>query len=76
MTQSPANAGGLWDMVKNASSDGEIQTKQYTVEVSGTDIRGYVYEVPEMKSFCWSTFTQNAHQTTCKTYKEMGLKEQ
>ena len=69
-----AQAGGLWDMVKNNSSDGTIKTKQYTIEVSGTDIRGYVMEVPEMKSVCISVWGSNSssHQLVCKTYKEMG----
>ena len=69
-----ANAGGLWSMVKNASSDGNIPTKQYTIEVSGTDIRGYVFNVPEMKSICISIWGAHgpSHQLECKTYKEIG----
>ena len=68
-----AQAGGLWSMVKNSSSDGTIKTKQYTIEVSGTDIRGYVLNVPEMKSVCISVWGGNSysHQLVCKTYKEM-----
>ncbi len=68
-----AYAGGVWDMVKNASSDGTLKTKQYTVEVSGTDVRAYVMNVPEMKSVCILTYSSKGHPAmTCKTYKEMG----
>ena len=68
-----ANAGGLWSFVKNASSDGYIKTKQYTIEVAGTDIRGYVFNVPEMKSICISVWAgrDSSHQLECKTYKEI-----
>ena len=68
-----ANAGGVWDMVKNSSSDGELNTKQYTIEVSGTNTRGYVFNVPEMKSVCFLTYSsQGFPAVDCKTYKEIG----
>lgn len=72
-----ANAGGLWSMVKNAGSDGVLNTKQYTIEVAGTDIRGYVFNVPEMKSICLSVWggKSDSHQLECKTYKEIGIEE-
>jgi len=67
-----ANAGGVWDMVKNASSDGTLQTKQYTIEVSGTNTRGYVINVPDMKSMCFITYSsQGIPAMQCKTYMEM-----
>lgn len=69
-----ASAGGLWSMVKNTNSEGTIETKQYTIEVSGTDIRAYVFNVPAMKSICISAWgsTGASHQLQCKTYKEIG----
>jgi len=51
------SAGGLWDMVKNSSSDGTLKTKQYTIEVAGTNTRGYVLNIPEMKSICFLTYS-------------------
>jgi hypothetical protein len=66
------NAGGLWDMVKNTSSDGNLKTKQYTIEVSGTNTRGYVFEVPEMNSVCFLTYSsQGIPAMDCKTYTEI-----
>jgi hypothetical protein len=68
-----ANAGGVWDMLKNTSSDGTIQTKQYTISVSGTDTRGYVFNVPEMKSVCFITYSSKGNPAMqCKTYTQMG----
>ena len=66
-----ANAG-LWDMVKNAGGE-SIETNQYTIEVSGTNIRGYVFDVPAMKSICISVWGQegSSHQLDCKTYAEI-----
>ena len=65
-------AGGIWDMVKNSSSDGTIKTKQYTIEVAGTNTRGYVFNVPEMKSICFVTYSsQGIPAMQCKTYKEI-----
>ena len=65
-------AGGIWDMVKNLSSDGTIKTKQYTIEVSGTNTRAYVFNVPEMKSICFVTYSsQGIPAMQCKTYKEI-----
>ena len=70
-----ANAGGIWDMVKNAGSAGTIKTKQYTIEVAGTNVRGYVFQVPEMKSVCFVTYSsQGFPAMDCKTYKEIGKK--
>jgi len=74
-TAAPAAAGGIWDMIKNSSSNGKIETKQYTIEVAGTNIRGYVYDVPEMKSICWNVFTDRTQQLDCKTYNEMGIED-
>lgn len=66
-------AGGIWDMMKNASSDGTLKTKQYTIEVSGTNTRGYIFNVPEMKSICFLTYSsQGIPAIVCKTYKEIG----
>ncbi len=68
-----ANAGGIWDTLKNSSSDGIIKIKQYTIEVSGTTIQGHIFDVPTMKSICISTSLgkQSSHQLECKTYKEI-----
>lgn len=68
-----ANAGGIWDMIKNTQSDGTIKTKQYTIDAYDVDIRGYVYDVPEMKSICWQVFSRGTHRLECKTYKEIGI---
>lgn len=69
-----ANAGGVWDMIKNSNSVGKIQTKQYEIEVSGTNTRGYVMDVPDMKSICFVTYSsQGIPAMDCKTYKEIGL---
>lgn len=66
-------ARGLWDMAKNLSSDGNIKTKQYTLEVSGTNTRGYVFEVPEMRSICFITYSSiGIPAIACKTYREIG----
>ena len=72
----PAQASGFWSMLKNSTSDGKIDTKQYSIEVSGTNIRGYVFNVPEMKSVCLSIWggERDVHTLECKTYKEIGLK--
>ena len=71
-----ANAGGLWSVIKNASSDGTIKTKQYTIEVSGVDTRGYIMEIPEMKSICFITYSSSGFPAmVCKTYKELGGKQ-
>jgi hypothetical protein len=70
-----ANAGGIWDMVKNSTSDGTIQTKQYTIEVAGTNTRGYVMNIPDMKSMCFMTYSSKGIPALdCKTYKEIGIK--
>ena len=70
-----ANAGGLWDIVKNTNGE-YTQSKQYTVEVSGTNIRAYVFDVPAMKSICVSAWgsDSSSQQLECKTYKEIGEK--
>jgi len=66
-------AGGIWEMMKNSSSDGTLKTKQYTIEVSGTNTRGYIFNVPEMKSICFLTYSsQGIPAMVCKTYKEIG----
>ena len=66
------HAGGLWDMIKNSSSDGTIKTKQYTLEVAGVDTRAYIFNVPEMKSICIVTYSSHGIPAiSCKTYKEM-----
>ena len=70
-----ANAGGVWDMLKNSGSDGTLKTKQYTIEVSGVDTRGYVFNVPEMRSICFITYSSKGIPAMdCKTYKEIGTK--
>jgi len=66
-------AGGVWDMIKNSTSDGTLKTKQYTIQVAGTNTRGYVFNVPEMKSVCFITYSsQGIPAMQCKTYKEIG----
>lgn len=71
-----ANAGGIWDMIKNSSSDGKIQTKQYEIEVAGTNVRGYVMDVSDMKSLCFITYSSKGIPAMqCKTYKEIGIKK-
>jgi len=65
-------AGGIWDMVKNASSDGTIKTKQYTMEVAGVDTRAYVFYVKEMDSVCVQTYSSHGIPAiSCKTMKEI-----
>ena len=69
------NAGNVWDMFKNTGSDGTLKTKQYTIEVSGVDTRGYVFNVPEMKSVCFITYSSKGIPAiACKTYKEIDTK--
>ena len=70
-----ANAGGIWDIVKNSNSQGTIQTRQYTISVAGVDTRGYVMNIKDMKSICFLTYSsQGFPAIACKTYKEIGLK--
>jgi len=69
-----AQAGGIWDMVKNVSSDGNLKTKQYTLEVSGTNTRLYVTYIKEMNSFCAITYSSKGIPAiACKTKKEIGM---
>lgn len=69
-------AGGIWDMVKNAGSKGTIKTKQYSISVAGVNTRGYVMNIKDMKSICFLTYSsQGFPAMVCKTYKEMGVKE-
>ncbi len=66
-------AGGVWDILKNTTSDKTLKTKQYTIEVAGVNVRGYVVNVPELKSICFITYsTQGIPAMQCKTYKEIG----
>ena len=68
-----ANAGGLWDMMKNSNSQGTIQTTQYTISVSGVDTRAYVFPVKEMDSVCILTYSsQGIPAINCKTMKEIN----
>jgi len=67
------SAGDIWDMIKNSNSQGTLSSKQYTIEVAGTNTRGYVFNVPEMKSICFVTYSsQGIPAMQCKTYKEIG----
>ena len=67
------HAGGIWDMVKNSSSVGTLSTKQYTINVAGVNTRGYVVNVPDMKSICFLTYSSHGIPAiACKTYKEIG----
>jgi len=68
-------AGGLWDMVKNSSSQGTIQTKQYTISVAGVDTRGYVMNIKDIRSICFLTYSSKGFPAmVCKTYKEIGIR--
>lgn len=62
------------NLLKNMMSDETLDTKQYEIEVSGENARGYVVNVPEMKSVCFIVWGSEpeAMQLECKTYKEMG----
>lgn len=72
-----ASAGGIWDMVKNSSSAGTLNSKQYTIEVSGTDVRAYVIHVPEMNSICFITYSSKGTPAmACKTEREMAKLDQ
>jgi len=67
-----ASAGGVWDMIKNTQSDGTLESKQYTIEVAGVNTRGYVINVPDMKSVCFITYSEHGIPAmACKTYKEI-----
>ena len=67
------SAGGIWDMIKNSSSQGTLSSKQYTVNVAGVDTRGYVINIPDMKSICFITYSSHGIPAmVCKTYKEIG----
>ena len=69
-------AGGIWDMVKNSSSKGTIQSKQYTIEVAGVDTRGYILNIKDMQSICFLTYSsKGVPAMVCKTYKEIGIKK-
>ena len=67
-----ANASGLWSLVKNSGLE-TIQSKPYQIEVQGTNLRAYVFEVKPMKSVCISVWggDRDVHTLECKTYKEM-----
>jgi len=67
-----ANASGLWSLVKNTGLE-TIQSKPYQIEVQGTNLRAYVFEVKPMKSVCISVWggDRDVHTLECKTYKEM-----
>ena len=67
-----AFAGGIWDMVKNVGLE-KINSKGYEVEVEGTNIRAYVFNVQLMKSVCTNVWGERTQTLECKTYKEMGL---
>ena len=69
-----AFSGGLWSMVKNSGLE-NIKTKPYAIEVKGTNIRAYIFEVPEMKSICISVWGSDTQTLQCKTYKEIGISE-
>jgi len=67
-----AFSGGLWSMAKNAGLE-KIQSNAYVIEVKGTNIRAYVFDVKEMKSVCINVWGSNNQTLECKTYKEMGI---
>ncbi len=50
------HAGDLFSMINNLDSAKKIETKKYTIEVSGSNLRGYVFNVPKMKSICISVW--------------------
>ncbi len=68
-----ANASGLWSLVKNSGLE-TIDSKPYQIEVQGTNIRAYVFEVKPMDSVCISVWggDRDVHTLECKTYKEIG----
>ena len=74
LVSSNAFAGSVWGLIKNSGLE-ERKSKGFTVEVKGVDIRAYVFDVPEMKSVCISTWGDGTQQLECKTYKEMELKK-
>ncbi len=69
-----AHAGGLWSMMKNSGLEVREPTS-FTIEVEGTNIRAYVFDVPEMKSICISVWGSSTQQLECKTYKEISEEE-
>lgn len=68
-----ANASGLWSIVKNSGLE-TIESKPYQIEVKGTNLRAYVFEVKPMNSVCISVWggDRDVHTLECKTYKEIG----
>jgi len=68
-----ANASGFWSIVKNSGLE-TIESKPYQIEVQGTNLRAYVFEVKPMKSVCISVWGggRDVHTLECKTYKEIG----
>jgi len=67
-----AQAGGVWDMIKNTNSKGKLESVQYTLPVAGVDTRAYIVNVPDMKSTCFLTYSsQGIPAMDCKTHKEM-----
>lgn len=65
-----ASAGSLWGMVKNAGVPIK-ESNSFVIEVSGVNIRGYVFDVPEIQSRCLSVWGDNTQQLECKTYAEI-----
>lgn len=69
-----AQAGGIWDMVKNTAADGKLTSKMYVIDTAGVDNRLYVVNVPDMKSICAITYGERGNLALhCKTYKEMDI---
>ena len=66
------SADGLWGTVKNSSSISTLNSKQYAISSIGARIKGYVINVPEMKSICFIIYSSHGIPMVCKTYKEIG----
>lgn len=67
-----AQASGLWSLVKNMDLE-TLETKSYQIEIKGTNIRAYVFNVEFMHSVCITVWGGNkdVHTLKCKTYKQM-----
>jgi len=74
ITPITVTAGGLWSMAKNAGVPVKESTS-FVIEVSGVNIRGYVFDVPELNSKCISVWGDGTQQLECKTYAEIAESE-
>ena len=69
-----AFSGGLWSLAKNSGLE-IIPSNAYSIEVKGTNIRAYVFDVKRMNSICVSVWGSDSQTLQCKTYAEIELAE-